>query len=302
MKKKEEYIPKYLPTNMEKIKIPKNLLQPMETGTNLDMLFSIHKGIMTGVNIMIHGPGGVGKSTVLLDMISKLQAKGKRVAFVSAEMNERDVMKFNERFPEFKKIPVYFPSELPEGVNPVEYFLDIFNVGYDVVLIDSIVEVTDWIVDSFNTTPKKAVNILLDIIEEQNLGHNSKKINTTFLLIQQETKGGQFVGSNRLKHMTQATMEVKFDDPIAKTTRYITFSKNRDGVIGERVDFQIKAKDDDIKENIVVYESPSFHIIEKKKPGRPASQKEEHEGGLDIEELLPLDKKDNKIISIHIKE
>jgi len=49
---------------------------------------------------------------------------------------------------------------------------------------------------------------------------------TTFINIQQVTKGGEFSGSNRLKHMTDAMCHVEVNKD--KTERTLQFSKNRD--------------------------------------------------------------------------
>ena len=47
---------------------------------------------------------------------------------------------------------------------------------------------------------KRAESLLLSLLKEQNEGHNDISVNTTFLIIQQVTKNGNFIGSNRLKH------------------------------------------------------------------------------------------------------
>ena len=41
----------------------------------------------------------------------------------------------------------------------------------------------------------------MNILEQHNQGNNQNKFNTSFMLIQQVTKGGEFAGSNRFKHM-----------------------------------------------------------------------------------------------------
>ena len=42
----------------------------------------------------------------------------------------------------------------------------------------------------------------------QNQGKNKRKVYTTFITILQLSKGGTFVGSNKLNHMTTAMMEL----------------------------------------------------------------------------------------------
>ena len=54
---------------------------------------------------------------------------------------------------------------------------------------------------------------MLSLLKEQNEGHNDISVNTTFLIIQQVTKNGNFIGSNRLKHYITAMMELRLENP-----------------------------------------------------------------------------------------
>ena len=62
--------------------------------------------------------------------------------------------------------------------------------------------------------------------EDYNKAENRSNINTAFMLIQQVTKGGEFAGSNRFKHMLTGMAHMKFD---GDGGRCIFFSKNRRG-------------------------------------------------------------------------
>jgi len=57
-------------------------------------------------------------------------------------------------------------------------------------------------------------------------GENGKGYYTTFLNIQQVTKQGDFVGSNKLKHLTDAMAHIERSKDGLERTIY--FSKNRD--------------------------------------------------------------------------
>ena len=59
-----------------------NVFRPMSTGTLMDSILSSQKGLMPAVNMIICGGPGSGKSTVVLDMLSKLASRGKKVLFV----------------------------------------------------------------------------------------------------------------------------------------------------------------------------------------------------------------------------
>ncbi len=73
---------------------------------------------------------------------------------------------------------------------------------------------------------KKAETELLNLFEKNNLGENDSEINTAFLVIQQVTKGGEFAGSNRFKHMMTGMAHMKWTKEGERT---FFFSKNRRG-------------------------------------------------------------------------
>ena len=70
------------------LKFNESIFRPMKTGTLMDELLSADKGLMPAVNMIICEGPGTGKSTVVLDMLARLAKTGKRVLFVSGEMDE----------------------------------------------------------------------------------------------------------------------------------------------------------------------------------------------------------------------
>ena len=75
-----------------------------------------------------------------------------------------------------------------------------------------------------------------------NLGNNTVKKNTTFIAIQQVTKGGVFVGSNKLKHNTTGMLELRLDQESGSS--YMVFAKNRRGSVGKRMFYSLSASGD----------------------------------------------------------
>ena len=87
--------------------------------------------------------------------------------------------------------------------------------------------------------------MLLSLIKQQNKAQNDRGVNTTFLTVQQVTKSGAFVGSNRLKHMITAMMELRLDNPKnIYSDRYITFSKHRRGDVGVKLYYNLSTTGD----------------------------------------------------------
>ncbi len=84
------------------------LFKPMATGTELDVIFSTEGGLMPGTNMMLAGGPGSGKSTIVLDMLSKLTLQGLKVLFVSGEMDEIAHYKYCKRMPNFACVQTLF--------------------------------------------------------------------------------------------------------------------------------------------------------------------------------------------------
>jgi predicted ATP-dependent serine protease len=236
-------------TRMNDLDFKKDLFNPLKTGRKIDEFFSGEKGIMPGTNTVITGDPGIGKTTVLLDIIADLNNKGKKVLFVSGEMNQIDMVGYVKRFPKFGDLPILFMGDYADE-DPLEVLATAFEPGYDVVLIDSLAEVAVAIQDYHGGTYKGATSKILTLLEEQNMGENKRGVNTASLLIQQVTKSGAFAGSNRIKHMTTAMGHLKFD---GEGGRYLMFTKNRRGGNMNKFYFNLNAR------NMVnwLYEAPA---------------------------------------------
>ena len=203
----------------------KSLFTPMPTGKRVDSLFSSEGGLMKGTNYAFVGDPGVGKTTVLLDMLADMQAKGQKVLFVSGEMNRIDMVGYVKRYPKFAKVPILFMGDYIEN-DPLAVLQAVLSEGYDVVLVDSFAEVAVAVVDHHGGTMKNAETKILNLLERHNKAENRSNKNTAFMLIQQVTKGGEFAGSNRFKHMLTGMAHMKFNN---EGGRCIFFSKNRRG-------------------------------------------------------------------------
>ena len=94
-------------------------------------------------------------------------------------------------------------------------------------------------------TNKKPEVLLIQLIKQQNKGENRSGLNTTFLTIQQVTKTGNFIGSNRLKHSITAMMELRLENPKnIYSDRYVVFSKHRRGDVGVRLFYDLSTTGD----------------------------------------------------------
>lgn len=228
---------------MRDVRFDKDLFINFRTRTILDNLLCSYQGLPKGVNYMIIGDPGVGKTTIILDMLANIRKDqpSARILFISAEMNEIDLAIYVERFPKFGDLDILFiEGGFDECGHSWQTVADTLDDGWDIVAIDSFHELQGIVKEEENVTNKRAESMLLSLIKQHNKAQNDRSVNTTFLTIQQVTKSGAFVGSNRLKHMITAMMELRLDNPKnIYSDRYITFSKHRRGDVGVKLYYNL---------------------------------------------------------------
>ena len=224
-------------TQMDDVSFNDSLFVPIKTNTIVDSILSTEGGVFPGTNTVVIGDPGVGKSTVLLDWLAAFQSSGKRVLFISGEMNEIDMVSYVKRFPKFGKLPILFMQQYADQAK--EAIELSFEDGYDIILVDSWAEINDMVQEQNGWTRKKAESWLLDLMDKHNKAKNKGNKHTAFICIQQMTKGGEFAGSNRIKHMTTSMAQLKFDGRGRDAARFIEFSKNRRGDVGEKIYFSL---------------------------------------------------------------
>jgi KaiC/GvpD/RAD55 family RecA-like ATPase len=212
-----------------------SLFIPMKSETAIDYCFSNDGGIMPGTNYIVIGDPGIGKSSVTIEHAARVQQVNpdKKVLFISAEMTELDMIPYTKRFPLWLDIETLFVSDLTEELYKESIEAKLAE-GFDLILADSFAELADAVRGDYNETvagkDKKSYNDiekwLVDLMVKNNKGENEENKNTAFVMIQQMTKGGDFVGSNKLKHNTTGMIELRYTK---SGDRKIVVSKNRRG-------------------------------------------------------------------------
>lgn len=224
-------------TKLDDVSIDPSLFTQMETGTVFDKFMSSEGGFLPGTNIMAAGAPGIGKTTVLLDLLSRLQATGKKCLFISAEMNQIDMARYLKRFPNWGQLPIMFLSDYTDDC-PKEAIEEVLKQGWDIVLTDSYTEVNDTVKEACNLSRGKVEKWFLNLMDSHNKGLTGT--HTTFVTILQLSKGGTFVGSNKLKHMSTAMMQLDWDGSENSGRRYMEFSKNRIGEVNKKLYFSLE--------------------------------------------------------------
>lgn len=225
-------------TKLDDLNFSDDLFVPLRTNTPVDAFLSNEGGFLPGTNVMAAGAPGVGKTTVLLELLYKIQETdpNKKVLFISAEMNQLDMARYLKRFPHWGKLPILFLSDYSDG-QAKEAIEATLNQGWDLILTDSYTEVNDTVKEDTGMSRGKTEKWFLDLMTSHNKAENKAKKYSTFVTILQLSKGGTFVGSNKLKHMTTAMLHLDWKGSENSSERYMEFSKNRTGDVGKKMFF-----------------------------------------------------------------
>lgn len=200
-----------------------------KTGKKIDDLFSDHEkdgGLYGGtVNIVI-GESGVGKSTVMLDLLASVTAQNPeaKVLYISSEMTRNDILFYYKKTPAIGKVPTLLLMDYVKTGQLDQVLTKAFNDNYDIILLDSHQDVLVKLKEVHGWRSTYAESWLTGMMIDA-----AEKSGCAVLAIQHMTKGGTYVGSTYLKHATTAMMEIRFD---LSGQRYLEFSKNRRGGSG----------------------------------------------------------------------
>lgn len=225
-------------TKLNDLNIDPKMMNTFKSGLKVDQLFSHEGGIPAATNIMMIGDPGVGKTTILLDVLAAAQNKGAKCLFISGEMGKKQMFKYTQRFPQFGNIQTLFMQDYLE-YNTKDVIEQVLNSGYDIVLMDSAAEIIDGARDDNNWDRKIAEAWLVDVCAKNNKGENKSNAYTSFLLIQQVTKSGVFSGSNKMKHLVDAMGEMRRESERDGSGTYINFMKNRNGLVDIKMYYEL---------------------------------------------------------------
>ena len=138
---------------MKDVKFDKDLFINYMSGTVLDRLLCSYQGLPKGVNYMIIGDPGVGKTTIILDMIANIQQKNPlvKILFISAEMNEIDLAIYVQRFPKFSELNILFvEADFNTESHCFKHIEETLQDGWDIIAIDSFYELQGIIKEEEN--------------------------------------------------------------------------------------------------------------------------------------------------------
>lgn len=183
-----------------------------------------HTGIALNSLTLLSGEPGVGKSTLLLQLLEKVSQQGKKSIYFSAEENEEQV---KERY---DRLGLKEDFVVRNENNMMQILTD--GADFDFLIIDSIntMYIENLGVVGGVSQIKECTMLLMDF---------AKKQNKTIIIIGQVNGEGDIAGPKTLEHMVDTVLFFEnFDDSLKY--KILTSNKNRFGKVNETVIMQME--------------------------------------------------------------
>lgn len=177
-------------------------------------------GMVPGSAILIGGDPGIGKSTLLLQVVCKLASAGKTCVYVSGE-EAADQVRLRAQRLGLDKAPVALAS----ATSVRDIVASMESDPMDLIVIDSI---QTMYVDTVESAPGTVTQVRTCT---QELIRVAKKRNIAILFVGHVTKEGQIAGPRVLEHMVDAVLY--FEGDRGHQFRILRTVKNRFGPTDE---------------------------------------------------------------------
>ncbi len=178
-------------------------------------------GLVPGSTVLISGDPGIGKSTLLLQVVAALARDGRPCVYVSGE-ESADQVRLRARRLGLAKAPVQLAAAT--SVRDILATLDVPDAP-GVLVIDSIQTMH---VDSLDSAPGTVGQVRASA---QELIRLAKRRGTVLMLVGHVTKDGQIAGPRVLEHMVDTVLY--FEGDPSHRYRLLRAVKNRFGATDE---------------------------------------------------------------------
>lgn len=182
-------------------------------------------GLVPGAMVLIGGEPGIGKSTLVLQVVLNMQ--GKKTLYVSGEESAKQLKLRAERL-SVKNDSCYIVSE----TSLEQIFVHIQNIKPELVIVDSIQTI-------YTETAESSPGTITQIRESSAaLLRFAKESNTPVLLIGHITKDGNIAGPKILEHIVDTVLQFEGDQHYMY--RILRATKNRFGSTSELGIFEMR--------------------------------------------------------------
>lgn len=199
-------------------------------------------GLVKGSAILIGGDPGIGKSTVLLQLVANMAKNNSNCLYITGEESVEQVRI------RAKRLGVLGNSaKLSSATSVSDILATLKNEKYDVVVIDSI---QTMFVDGIESAPGTVSQVRMAAHE---LINQTKQSGAALILVGHVTKEGQIAGPKVLEHMVDTVLY--FEGDRGNQFRILRSVKNRFGAANEIGVFEMTDK------GLMEVENPSSLFI-----------------------------------------
>ena len=179
-------------------------------------------GLVPGSALLIGGDPGIGKSTLLLQIVAALANKGLKCGYISGE-EAIDQVRMRARRLDLEKSPVKLAAST--SVDDILASMGTGKDALDIVVVDSI---QTMYLNAVESAPGTVTQVRAASHE---LIRRAKETGTTLLLVGHVTKEGQIAGPRVLEHMVDTVLY--FEGDRGHQFRILRAVKNRFGPTDE---------------------------------------------------------------------
>ena len=187
------------------------------------------RGLVPGAFVLLGGPPGIGKSTLLLQVCGYVAEKSKKVLYISAEENpSQTALRANRLRIDKDHLLFYSEGSLNDILQTAE------KTKPSVLIVDSIQTV---FLDSLSSAPgtvsqvRECAGLLMSY---------AKKTNVTVIIVGHVTKDGSLAGPRVLEHLVDTVLSIEGESE--SQNRIVRSHKNRFGSANEMAVFEMGAE------------------------------------------------------------
>ncbi|MEK7279683.1 MAG: DNA repair protein RadA, partial [Nitrospirota bacterium] len=183
-------------------------------------------GVVRGGLVLIGGDPGIGKSTLLLQVLDRISRKGKKVLYISGEESQRQIKMRGERIGVSDDIYLLAETSLEKVLASLE------GLSPDVAVVDSIQTIFS---EGIQSVPG-SISQIREIATR--LMFYAKRANVSIFIIGHVTKDGSFAGPKALEHIVDTVLY--FEGDKSHPYRILRTIKNRFGSTNEIGVFEMR--------------------------------------------------------------
>ena len=211
-------------------------------------------GLVRGSALLVGGDPGIGKSTLLLQVLCALGTKSSRCVYISGEESVDQVRLRADRMG-LAAAPIALAAAT--SVRDIVATMEDASASMDVIVIDSI---QTMYVDTIDSAPGTVTQVRASA---QEIVRAAKKRGICVIFVGHVTKDGQIAGPRVLEHMVDAVLY--FEGDRSHQFRILRAVKNRFGATDEIGVFEMAG------EGLVGVENPSALFLAQRQADVPGS-------------------------------